>query len=176
MTAFLEKDDVSLRPLEKDDADLLRSLYTSPDIRGYLGRVPEPHSIQQAEQRIENVTESDEIIQFIIEKEDEPVGTIAIFGINRTYRHAEFGAFMMKPEMHGEGIGSTALEMLLKYAFDELNMHRIAGGYIEGNDASRRVQEKFGFVEEGCSRDYKYRDGEYLDLYRTSLLEDEWRS
>lgn len=175
MTAFKSKGDIKLRALEKEDAEFLRNLVQRPEVRKYLGRVPEPISLHREEDRIEQITEDDSIIQFIIEKEDEKVGTIALFDIDRTYKHAEFGAFMVKPERHGEGIGSTALELLLEYAFDELGMHRVAGGYLEDNEASRKVQGNFGFKEEGREREYKYRDGEYIDLVRMSLLEEEYR-
>ncbi len=171
---FKQKRDVSLRPLEKEDAEFVRNLVQKPEVRKHLGRLPEPMSVEQSEDRIEQITEDDSIIQFIIQKESEPVGTIAIFKINRTYRHAEFGAFMVEPDRHGEGIGTVGLELLLEYAFDELGMHRIAGGYIEGNEASRKVQENFGFTVEGREREYKYRNGEYQDLVRMSLLEDEY--
>lgn len=176
MTAeFLREDEIVLRPIEKEDAQYLGKLFQNPDVRKYLGRVPHPHNSRQVEEKIEEITHNDNQIKFIIEKEGDEIGTIMLFDIDRTYRHAEFGAFMVEPEKHGEGIGTTALQLLLEYAFDELNMHRIAGGYIEDNDASRKVQERFGFKEEGKERDYKYRDGEYLDLVRMSLLEEEWR-
>lgn len=171
---FLEKDGVKLRPVEKADAEFLRDMIQHPEVRGNLGRVPEPMNLEQEEEYIESVTENDDRIVFVIEKDGEPVGDIALMNINRTYRRCEFG-FAIHPERHGEGIGTTALELVLEYAFNELNMHRIMGGYVEGNEASRRVQEKHGFQEEGRHRDYKFVDGEYRDVIRMSLLEDEWR-
>ncbi len=167
---------MALRAVEEEDAEFLQQLVHDPDIRVSLGRTPEPVSVSEEQQKIKEIHQNDSIIQFIIEKNGEKAGTIALFHIDRDYRKAEFGAFMVDPEKHGEGIGTTALKLLLDYAFDELNFHRIEGGYIEGNDASRRVQEKLGFSEEGRQRDAKYRDGEYLDIIRMSILEQEWRS
>ncbi|MFB6147537.1 MAG: GNAT family N-acetyltransferase, partial [Candidatus Nanohaloarchaea archaeon] len=121
MSATFKQDgDVSLRPLEKEDAEFLQQLIVSPDVRKYLGRTPMPRNLDKVEDRVESVTGDDSIIQFIIEEDGEPAGTIALFDIDRDYRHAEFGAFMVKPDMHSEGVGTKALEMLLEYAFDEL--------------------------------------------------------
>lgn len=170
---FLERDGVALRPVEKEDAEFLRGLIQHPDVRGNLGRVPEPMNLEQEEEYIESVSDDDRMV-FVIERDGEPVGDIALMNINRSYRRCEFG-FAIHPERHGEGTGTTALGLLLQYAFDELNMHRVMGGYVEGNDASRRVQEKHGFQEEGRHRDYKFVDGEYRDVIRTSILEQEWR-
>ncbi len=171
---FLEKDGVSLRPAELEDAEFLREMIQHPDVRPHLGRVPEPMNLEQEKEYLESVSEEDDRMVFVIEKEGEPVGDIALMNINRTYRKCEFG-FAIHPEHHGEGIGTTALELVLEYAFDELNMHRVMGGYVEGNEASRRVQEKHGFKEEGRHRDYKFVDGEYRDVIRMSILEHEWR-
>ena len=141
-----------------------------------MGRTPEPLSIDQGKERIQNVQDDNSIIQFLIEKNGEKVGTIALFHIDRDYRKAEFGAFMVDPKHQGKGIGTKALELLLEYAFNELNLHRVEGGYIEDNDASRIIQEKFSFQKEGRQREAKFKDGEYVDIVRMSLLEDEWRS
>lgn len=171
---FLEKDGVGLRPVEKDDAEFLQWLMQHQEVRRWLGRVPEPISKMEEEEYIENLADDDDHIAFIVEKEGEPVGEISLMHINRAYSHCEFG-FAVHPERHGEGIGTTALELVLEYAFDELNMHRVEGGYVEGNEGSRRVQEKCGFSEEGRQRDYKYVNGEYHDVARMGILEDEWR-
>jgi len=173
---FLEGEKADLRTLEQDDAEFLRNLNNNPEIRKYLGRVPRPKSVKQQETGISSKTESDDIIQFIIESEGDRVGTIAVFGINETYGSAEVGAFMIHPKYHGKGIGTEAMELILEYSFDNLNLHRIEGGYIESNTASKAVQEKFGFKKEGRERDAVFRNGEYKDIIRMSLLEDEWRS
>lgn len=173
---FIEGDSYNLRTLEQEDAEFLRNLNHNPDVRKYLGRVPKPNSVEEEKDRINSINESDEIIQFIIEKDSKPVGTIAIFDISRNYSSVEVGAFMVKPEFHGEGIGTDAMEKVLNYAFNQLNMHKITGGYIETNYPSKIVQEKFGFKEEGRERDAVFRDGEYKDIIRMSLLEHEWRS
>jgi|APHM01.1.fsa_nt_gi Acetyltransferases, including N-acetylases of ribosomal proteins len=173
---FLEGETCNLRTLEKEDAEFLRNLNHNPKIRQYLGRTPEPNSVVEEKDRIDSINESDEIIQFIIEGEGEKVGTIAIFDINRTYRSAEVGAFMVEPSSHGKGIGTEAMKLILNYAFNQLNMHKITGGYIENNDASKIVQEKFGFQKEGREREEVYRNGKYKDIIRMSLLENEWRS
>lgn len=172
---FIEGEEISLRTLEEEDADFLRSLNHDLDVRRFLGRVPKPSSLPQEKDRISSINESEEIIQFIIEHEGEEVGTVAIFDINYTYNSAEVGAFMVDPDIHGQGFGTEAMELILDYSFNQLNMHKIKGGYIEGNEASRKVQEKFGFQREGSERDEVFRNGEYKDINRMSILEDEWR-
>lgn len=173
---FLKDGDVNLRTLEIEDAEFLRNLNHSPEVRKFLGRVPQPDTVEEQEDKISEISGSDEIIQFIITYKGERAGTVAIFDINHIYSSAEVGAFMVKPEFHGEGIGTKTMELILGYVFESLNMHRVQGGYIEDNKASKKVQEKFGFIEEGRERDAVFRNGEYKDIIRMSLIEDEWRS
>lgn len=172
---FLKDGNVRLRPIEKEDAEFLRDCINHPDVIKWLGIAPEPKNIDQEEEWIETKTSNENEVSFMIEYKDETVGEIALIDIHKYYRRARFG-FLMHPDYHGKGIGTKSLQMLLDYGFNQLNLHKIEGGHYEGNEASRRVQEKLGFQEEGRKRDEKFVDGEYKDLVLMSILEDEWKN
>jgi len=93
--------------------------------------------------------------------------------LEKPYRKSSFG-ISIHPDFHGRGIGSKATQLIIKYAFETLNRHKVRGGYIEGNKASKRIQEKAGMQQEGKERDYKYVDGEWKDVIWMSILEDEY--
>jgi RimJ/RimL family protein N-acetyltransferase len=58
---------------------------------------------------------------------------------------------------------TQAVKRMVKYAFANLNLHRIYAEPYEGNDASVRVLEKAGFQYEGRLRASVYKDGKLLD-------------
>jgi len=74
-----------------------------------------------------------------------------------------------------KGYGSQALEMLLRFAFAELNMYRVTTPLQEYNEAGIALLKKFGFVEEVRRRQSLDRDGRRWDLIVFGLLQDEWR-
>ena len=57
----------------------------------------------------------------------------------------ELGYWIGKPYW-GKGLIPEASREMLRYAFEDLKMNRIWCGYYDGNEKSRRVQEKLGFV------------------------------
>jgi ribosomal-protein-alanine N-acetyltransferase len=62
-----------------------------------------------------------------------------------------------------------ALEAAIRYAFDELRLHRIMANYVPTNERSGRVLRRLGFVIEGYARDYLFIGGRFMDHVLTSL-------
>lgn len=171
---FLEKDDVGLRPIEKEDKEFLQRLVQHPEVRDTIGRDPRPVNLVQEENHIESL-DGEEKESFLIMYDGEKAGSISIGDLDKAYRKSEFG-ISVHPDYHNQGVGAKATELIVKYAFETLNRHRLKGGYLEGNEASRRVMEKAGFTEEGRGRDFKYVNGEWKDVIWMSILEDEYFS
>jgi len=74
----------------------------------------------------------------------------------------------------GEGYGQEALELLVDYAFRELNMRRVQLSVFDYNHPAIHVYEKLGFVKEGSYREFLHRDGQVYDMYLYGLLRREW--
>ena len=74
----------------------------------------------------------------------------------------------------GKGYGYEAMQLLLKFAFHELNLHRVQLTVFEYNIRAIRLYEKMGFVREGTQREFLQRDGRRYDMYFYGLLVHEW--
>ena len=74
-----------------------------------------------------------------------------------------------------QGYGAEALQLLLRYAFDELNLFRLTVMIPEYNRAALRLFEKSGFVEEVRRRQALNRDDRRWDIIQCGLLMDEWK-
>lgn len=75
-----------------------------------------------------------------------------------------------------QGYGSEALRLLLRFAFGELNLHRLTAQVPEYNPAALRLFQKAGFVEEVRRRQALNRDGRRWDLLHLGLLYNEWEA
>ncbi|MFN2157525.1 MAG: GNAT family N-acetyltransferase, partial [Anaerolineae bacterium] len=73
----------------------------------------------------------------------------------------------------GKGYGSDAIRTLLRFAFDEMNLHRVQLTVYEDNARAIRAYEKCGFRHEGRLRDAVYRKGRYYDMLLMSVLSGE---
>lgn len=169
----MEWDGVILRPVEKEDQEFLRDLVQHPEVRNTIGRAPKPANLKEQEDYVEEISEDEDAAYFLIEYEGEKAGTISIHGLENDYRRGEFG-ISIHPDLHGQGIGTKAVQMIVQYAFDTLNMHKVRGGYLEHNPPSKRIMEKAGMQKEGRERHYKYVDGEWKDVIWMSILEGEY--
>lgn len=170
---FMEWENVVLRPLEKEDAEFITQTINQGEVRSYLGRAPRPINITQEKDYIEEISSDDSNVHFLIEYKGEKVGHIFLGDLDKDYGKSHVG-YYIDPKHHGQGIGTKSLKMVVTYAFETLNRHKIKGGYLEGNPASKRVMEKAGFQKEGIERDYKYVDGEWKNVTWMSILEHEY--
>jgi ribosomal-protein-alanine N-acetyltransferase len=58
----------------------------------------------------------------------------------------------------GQGIGTEAVWAMLRFGFEQMNLHRIYAGTIADNYESVRMLEKIGFVREGTKRESSWED------------------
>jgi ribosomal-protein-alanine N-acetyltransferase len=172
-TQFLNGERVTLRSFEEEDIGLYKKIRNDPNVGTGL-TVHYPMNESQIREHFEKQVSDDEGIDLVIcTDDDHPIGTVDL-QINRDCGWGEIGIFIL-PEYHGEGYGTEVSELITKYGFSELRLHRICARVNQTNTASRRVWQKLGFQEEGVQREAVFKDGEYLDVYWYSVLEDEWQ-
>jgi RimJ/RimL family protein N-acetyltransferase len=92
------------------------------------------------------------------------------------YPHGEafVGIGIGERELWGKGYGSDAMKVILRFAFQELNLRRVALDTFEYNPRAIRSYEKVGFIHEGRAREFLYRDGRRWDLIFMGILREEW--
>jgi RimJ/RimL family protein N-acetyltransferase len=103
------------------------------------------------------------------------VGYVALYDIYWNLQIANLGIAIGDPADHGKGYGRDGLELILHYAFDELNLYRIGLTVLERNTAARALYARTGFVHEGTLRANDYRDGVRGNDIQMSMLAPEYR-
>jgi RimJ/RimL family protein N-acetyltransferase len=104
------------------------------------------------------------------------VGTSLLKDIDQTDQTAELGIAIFRPEDRGKGFGREAIVLTLRYAFDELGLHRV-GLYVSSfNERAIALYEKLGFQHEGRTRESIRADGRRYDTVLMGLLHDEFSS
>lgn len=167
---FLESGDVSLRPVEEEDLDFYRELSLTEEAKDGRG-VFYPSSMEEIKEGFEAKSKKEDIVEFIIEYKGEKAGHVSI---NKEGGCCDWGIYVI-PEKSGKGLGTTAGELIIDYAFKQLGVHRFEGSFLGDNDASRKLHEKLGFTHESTKRDFLYLNREHKDLVINSLLREEWR-
>ena len=75
----------------------------------------------------------------------------------------------------GEGYGTEAMSLLIKYGFNNLNLNRIGLDVFSFNERAIGSYKKLGFQEEGRIREDLFYDGEYHDAILMGLLKREFK-
>lgn len=167
-------DDVSLRPLQVDDA---KDIYDTIDAqREYLGRwLPFDAGMTSVAvtQAYVDSTLSAEEHTFTIRKNNKFIGLIGFKSTIKDDRKTEIGYWLSK-DYQGKGIMTRAVECLCKYAFEELEMNRVQIKCAVGNTPSSNIPKRLGFQFEGVERAGElFANGEFVDIEIYSLLKND---
>lgn len=86
---------------------------------------------------------------------------------------AEVG-FLLAAAFHKKGYGIEQLRAICRFAFDEAGLRKLTAVVTAGNDASKAVLEKAGFVQEGTLRESYFLGGRWRDDWIFGLLKREF--
>lgn len=116
-----------------------------------------------------------EVKQFIIKDEQQgiEVGSTYLRDIDNKNKKAEFGIFIGEDLARGKGIGTKSAELTVKYAFEELKLHKVFLRVFSDNIPAIKSYEKVGFKYEGTAKDdIILPNGEYQDIIFMSIINE----
>lgn len=88
---------------------------------------------------------------------------------------AELG-WVLDPTYTGCGYATEAVRELLRYCFEELDVHRVVANCFLANDTSWRLMQRVGMRREAHAiSESLHRSGQWLDTVGYALLVDEWK-
>lgn len=173
----LETERLLLRPLTSDDSDRIEELAGDYDVAKSTLNIPHPYPKGSAVQFIESILTSEKnnkIAMFAITlKDTQLLIGLANLNLAASYKRGEL-AYWVGKQYWGKGYGTEAVEALLEYGFNQLNLNRIFAASFTSNPGSWRVMEKIGLKYEGTLKQHVARFGNYYDLAYYGLLKDEY--
>ncbi|GAA0536991.1 GNAT family protein [Paractinoplanes ferrugineus] len=101
------------------------------------------------------------------------LGQVSLFGAEAHNRTATF-AIIIGPPHQGQGYGLEATRLMLRFAFAELNLHRVQLNVLGYNERAIHTYTRAGFVDEGRDRSAVFRGGAWHDNVRMGILAEEW--
>jgi len=165
---------VRLRAVTRDDLPRYVRWIADPDVTRFLNFF-RPISLEQEERWFESTIAHESQHVFAIETlAGEHIGGVGLHSIHPRYRHAEVGIFIGEKEYWGRGYGSEALQLMLAFAFEQLNLNRVYLHVFAYNERAIAAYQKCGFVREGVLRQAVYKNGEYADALVMAILRDEY--
>jgi RimJ/RimL family protein N-acetyltransferase len=163
---------------EKDAETMARWSRNSEFLRLMDSEPVMPRSVQQEKENIAGWMEHERPNSFGFAiralADDRLIGFVGLGGINWMNGDCFVGIGIGEPEDWGKGYGTDAMRLILRYAFTELNLHRVSLGVYAYNSRGIRSYEKAGFVVEGRARQVVQREGRRWDEVSMGILRQEW--
>ena len=175
---MLETERLILRPWEESDAEDLYRYASNPEV-GPIAGWPVHTSVENSREIIREVLSAPETYAVVLREEGHAVGSIGLMlgkasniGIPDT--EGEIGYWIGVP-FWGRGLIPEATREVMRHGFEDLGLARLWCGYFDGNEKSKRVQEKCGFRYHHTAEDVPCQiDGLLRTEHITCITREEW--
>ena len=161
----------NIRMMTHDDLDLVRCWRNHESVRSYMYT---NQIINKKEHLIwfEKTSANQFNHLLIFEYNQIPLGFVNFSNVRRS-AVAEWG-FYTSPDAP-RGAGRRLSRAALRYAFEQLKLHKVSGQALANNEASIKFHLNAGFKQEGILRDQHFNGSCYQDVLCFGLLASEWQ-
>jgi diamine N-acetyltransferase len=176
MKPYLKNDLITLRALEPEDIDLL-FLWENSEENWTVSHTVAPFSKYLLALYIENsekdIYETRQLRMMIVTPDGETVGAIDLFDFDPYHERVGIGILIHKQEHRAKGFASSALNLMIRYCFEKLNLHQIYANILIDNEVSMKLFSKAGFVLAGTKKEWVRAGGKWKDECLLQLLKQD---
>ncbi|WPR71556.1 GNAT family protein [Flavobacterium sp. NG2] len=163
----LKGKNIYIRALEPNDLEFIYTMENDENI-WEVSNTQTPYSRFLIRQYLENaqqdIYEAKQLRLAICQNDDFPaIGLIDLFEFDPKNNRAGIGIVIQGLSHRNQKVGTEALELLINYSFQHLNLHQLYANIGEENSASKALFTKFGFKCVGIKKDWNLTHGEYKD-------------
>jgi ribosomal-protein-alanine N-acetyltransferase len=173
----LETPRLILREITMDDAEAMFRTYSDAEAMRYWGSPPH-QSIDDTRRMIARQLDAFRLREGIrwgitLKGESRLIGSAGHWRLIKPHFRSEIG-YELAPEYWGRGLMPEAVGAIVRFGFEHMGLHSIEAQIEPNNQASRRVLEKNGFIQEGYFRESFFDNGVFTDAAVFSLLKADW--
>lgn len=175
---MLHGDLVRLRSLEISDAERAHTWVNDREVTQFTS-ARYPYSVATEEAWLRDMPANSFVAGVRLAIETKAGAHIGIMELRETRpedRKAELVITIGEKEYWSQGYGTDAIMTALRFAFDEMNLHRVWLTTMEYNDRAVACYEKCGFTEEGRLREETFKAGKYWDFRIMGVLREEFEA
>jgi len=173
----IRTDRLLMRRWRESDREPFAALNADPETMQFfpetLGRAASDAHVDAIESRFDRLGYGLWALEVV--ETGEFIGVTGLHGLSVRHRHVQFGISIGVKAMWGKGYGTEAAQLLVRHAFQTLNLNRVQLDVYEFNQKAIRCYEKAGFQIEGRLRESFFAEGRYWDTLVMGILRSEWR-
>ncbi len=175
---IFETERLILRPWEEADAEALYRYASDPRV-GPIAGWPVHTSVENSREIIKTVLSKPETYAAVLKENGQPVGSAGLMigndsNIGLPETECEVGYWIGVP-FWGRGLIPEAVKELMRHGFEDLKIEKMWCGYFDGNENSKRVTEKCGFLYHHTSENVAcVIDNVLRTEHVTCITKEEW--
>ena len=168
----LENSRVVLRLIDESDTGNIVAWRNKESVRRQF-IYQKPFTAEGHTAWLQNMVKTGKTAQFIIYSRTlkKDVGSVFLRDIDHDNRKAEYGIFIGEDDARGQGIGTAAAELIIKYGFEELKLHKIFLRVFADNMRAIKSYEKAGFRQEAYLKEDVFVSGTFRDIVLMAQFE-----
>ena len=171
----LKKRDLIFRKPTLNDVDELFRLKNNEKAAYLLGGIFSDYTYEDIRNWIDFHNNNGKETLFVIYDNSmgKLIGHVGLYKIDTVAKKAEDGILIADDNSRGKGYGTLCTSVMVAYAFDTLNLHKVTAEVLSENIASASMFKKCGFKVDGLLRDDCFKNGRYYDVLVMSVLDTE---
>ncbi|HWR61703.1 MAG TPA: GNAT family protein [Clostridia bacterium] len=166
---------IYLSPINPEDAETYAKWINDLDVSIYLTSAPRIYSLQKEQEILGHMAREGYCFAIIDSEKDKLIGNIGLEDVDLIDRKAVLGIFIGDKEYWSKGYGTEAIELLLDFSFNLLNLNSIMLIVHAFNKRAIRCYEKCGFKLIGKRREGYIIGTEKFDEYYMDILASEFK-
>ena len=165
---------IYLSPRNVEDVEIFTEWMNDFFITDYTGRSYSTITLQEEKAYLEKEQNNKSVFAIIDLQTDEIIGNVGLHEINNINRTATLGIFIGNKNYWSKGYGTEAIQLILDFGFNYLNLNNIDLVLMEFNQRALKCYEKCGFKEIGRRRKCNFINGKYYDSILMDILAEEF--
>jgi RimJ/RimL family protein N-acetyltransferase len=175
---FWQGTHIRLRGIEPADAEFFFAWNLDTEMARAIDRIWFPQSLEAVKKWTEEISKqefkNDAYTWLVENRSGSQVGIINTFDCNRLAGTYKYGVGI-RAEHQRQGYASDTIRLVLRYFFQELRYQKVTVHIYDFNEASIRLHERLGFVQEGRLRRMGFTGGSYFDELLFGLTVEEFQ-
>ena len=163
----LEGKRLYLRPVKISDVTKVYvSWLNSKKINQYLESRFSKHTLRSVTNYVQKILKDHNVYFFsiILKESSRHVGNIKLGPIDWNHKLGDIGIMIGDKNSWGKGYATEAINLLVDFAFDQLNLHKLTAGSYKNNIGSIKAFQKADFIKESYRKKHFFYNGKYIDL------------
>ena len=166
---------IYLSPRNTEDFEIFTKWMNDFQVSDYIGRSGQLISLEGEKKYLEDHANDEATFGIVTLDNDELIGVVGLEEIAYNCRKATLGIFIGNDKYWSKGYGTEAIQLLLDYGFNYLNLNNVYLDVLAINERAIKCYKKCGFKECGRRRKSEFINGKYFDLMSMDILAEEFK-